>query len=141
MDDRTCQHSAQDWYIETATGRRGCNECDSARMPSETREALRLIVDFHEECFVRGVPLPVNTTKLQEAYSLAKRLLSRPQSPADPSETLALIAKHRMDLAWTGDGRVRALGRRPGPYVVTGDLCPTIGDAVRACVARIKEAK
>lgn len=25
-----CLHSAQDWYIETATGRRGCNECDEA---------------------------------------------------------------------------------------------------------------
>jgi hypothetical protein len=44
--------------------------------PSETRQALQLIVDFHEQCFVRGVPLPVDTTKLQEAYSLAKRLLS-----------------------------------------------------------------
>jgi hypothetical protein len=43
--------------------------------PSETRQALQLIVDFHEQCFVRGVPLPVDTTKLQEAYSLAKRLL------------------------------------------------------------------
>lgn len=59
---------------------------------------------------------------------------------AAEDETLALIAEHRMDLAWTGDGRVRAIGRRPGPYVVTGDLCPTISDAVRACVQRIKSA-
>jgi hypothetical protein len=26
-----CEHSMQDMYIETATGRRGCNECDEAK--------------------------------------------------------------------------------------------------------------
>jgi hypothetical protein len=26
---RACLRGAQDWYIETATGRRGCSECDA----------------------------------------------------------------------------------------------------------------
>lgn len=30
MTETTCPHSAQDWYINTATGRTECNECDKA---------------------------------------------------------------------------------------------------------------
>lgn len=50
-----CQHSAQDWYIDRKTGKRGCRECDGiARVFSErkaTREepiqmAIRVVKDL-----------------------------------------------------------------------------------------------
>lgn len=57
---------------------------------------------------------------------------------SDPSETLALIAEHRLNLEARGDGTWAASRQHSGTVLAYG---PTIGDAVRACVARIKEAK
>jgi hypothetical protein len=62
-----------------------------------------------------------------------------PRPVSDPSETLALMAEHRLYLApsmdggWLANG-VPNFGQQPQRF-----HGPTIGDAVRACVARIKE--
>jgi hypothetical protein len=63
---------------------------------------------------------------------LRDRAAARPV--ADPSVTLALIAEHRLSLEPYGR-RWRCFSDE-GPTMAAGD---TIGDAVRACVARIKE--
>jgi hypothetical protein len=68
---------------------------------------------------------------------------------ADPSETLALIAEHNLALIRLGSGwvamsapeawspRLGEVWLLQGGAEATG---PTIGDAVRACVQRIREA-
>lgn len=46
-----CEHSLQDMYIERATGRRGCNECDEAKPfaatiaidPTMPRDEIRFV--------------------------------------------------------------------------------------------------
>jgi hypothetical protein len=53
---------------------------------------------------------------------------------SDPSETLALIAEHRLNLEARGDGTWAASRQHSGTVLAYG---PTIGDAVRACVERI----
>lgn len=60
-----------------------------------------------------------------------------PRSP-DPAETLALIEQHRLTVTPEGDGwyvRPTAVSLAGGRFAMT------IGEAVRTCVARIKEAK
>jgi hypothetical protein len=70
----------------------------------------------------------------RDAFAEVRRWPERPV--ADPFETLALIAERRLRLTplaardgWTCDVP-------GGTYSAEG---PTIGDAVRACVARIRE--
>ncbi len=61
---------------------------------------------------------------------------------SDPSETLALIAEYRLTVGPADGGRFHETGwaadPQPGGTHTLGADGPTIGDAVRACVARIK---
>ncbi len=62
---------------------------------------------------------------------------ARPVS--DPSETLALIAEHRLSLRPLAPGEVG--GGYTGWLVSSGTVqgcCATIADAVRACVSKLK---
>ena len=47
-----CEHSLQDMYIETATGRRGCNECDEAKAREQIGAGLARVLtpSDHTSC-------------------------------------------------------------------------------------------
>jgi hypothetical protein len=60
------------------------------------------------------------------------------QPVADPTETLALMAEHRLTVGPRTEAGPGWCANAPVGLLAVGH---TIGDAVRACVARIKEAK
>jgi hypothetical protein len=40
-----CEHSAQSWYIDKATGRRGCSDCDDDARAGLTRKQVADTID------------------------------------------------------------------------------------------------
>lgn len=87
------------------------------------RDAMGMIFEAHENsCPKYGISAPVNPPV------------------SDPSETLALIAEHKPTLRWIEVAERWHAVAGYGSSQAEG-FGSTIGDAVRACVARIKEAK
>jgi hypothetical protein len=66
------------------------------------------------------------------------RVVGRPGPVSDPSETLELITEHRLHVRPEEDGNGWAAYGRQGPREAA--VGPTICDAVRECVRRIKSA-
>jgi hypothetical protein len=57
---------------------------------------------------------------------------------ADPTETLALIAEHYLSLDWTSTGQWRAAEAFDPSRKRAIGFGPTMADAVRECVSRIR---
>lgn len=85
----------------------------------------------HVGCSTMGCAYWRSVTADEHDYRAAHGF---PRSVSDPSETLALIAEHQITLCPIGGGVWQA---RASGHIYVAEQ-PTIGDAVRACVAKIR---